>query len=107
MIRRWLGPGLPFVVSAILSLSTVGSHIYWQDSGFYLSAVQEMGVLYPHGVVLYQVLCKAWTLLLFFVDFALAVHLFSSFCAALAAGTIALAAREWLARTPERHAPVP
>jgi tetratricopeptide (TPR) repeat protein len=98
-VRRGLAPGLPFVVSAMLSLSTVGSHVYWQDSGFYLSAVHEMGVLYPHGFVLYQVLCKAWTSLLFFVDFALAVHLFSSFCTALAAGTIALAAREWLARS--------
>jgi len=100
--RRLLVPGIPFVVSCLLSASTVGDRIYWQDSGFYLTAVHEMSVLYPHGFVVYQLLCRAWTTLLFFVDFVLAVHLFSSLCAALAAGTIALAARDWLAaRRPE------
>lgn len=97
-MKRWMVPGLPFAVSLILSLSTVGTHIHWQDSGFYLSAVHEMGVLYPHGFVVYQLLCKAWTLLFFFVDFTLAVHLFSSLCAALAAGTLALAARDFLTK---------
>jgi len=102
-MKRWMVPALPFAVSMTLSLSTVGSHIYWQDSGFYLNGVREMGVLYPHGFVVYQVLCKAWTLLFFFVDFTLAVHLFSSMCAALAAGTLALAAREFL--TEDRDIP--
>src|SRR5436190_2046899 len=48
-LRRWSVPGLPFAVSLILSLWTVGSHVYWQDSGFYLNAVHDLGVLYPHG----------------------------------------------------------
>src|SRR3982751_3350631 len=94
MSRRWLVPGLPFALSLALSAATVGSHIYWQDSGFYLTAVHDMGVLYPHGFVVSQLLCKAWTSLLFFVDFVLAVHLFSALCAALAAGALSLAVRE-------------
>ncbi|MBI3856540.1 MAG: DUF2723 domain-containing protein, partial [Planctomycetes bacterium] len=68
----------------------------WQDSGYFLAGVKELGVLYPPGFVLYLILCKAWTILLGFVDFTLAVHLFSSFCAALAAGTIAVACRDLL-----------
>jgi len=43
-MKRWMVPGLPFALSLLLSLSTVGNHIHWQDSGFYLSAVREMGV---------------------------------------------------------------
>ncbi len=94
--RGWLIAGLPFVLSLGLSLSTVGTHPYWQDSGLYLTAVHEFGVLYPPGFVLYLLLCKLWTLAFFFVDFTLAVHLFSSFCAALAAGTMAVAVRDLL-----------
>ncbi len=89
-------PGIPFLFSVVLSLSTVGRNVHWQDSGFFLSNVKEMGVLYPHGFVLYQLLCKIWTLALNRVDFTLAVHLFSSFCAALAAGALAAAAKELL-----------
>lgn len=95
-MKRWIVPGVPFLVSLSLSLATVGSHPYWQDSALYLMAVKELGVLYPPGFGLYLVLCKAWTLILFFVDFTLAVHLFSSLCAALAAGTIAVAVRDLL-----------
>jgi hypothetical protein len=84
--------GLPVLVSLALSAATVGRYPYWQDSGIYLAAVKEFSVLYPHGFMLYLTLCKAWTLLLGFVDFTLAVHLFSSVCAALAAGFLALAA---------------
>lgn len=87
-------PGIPFLLSLTLSLCTAGTTVTWQDSGLYLTAVHEMSVLYPPGFVLYQVLCKAWTKVLFFVDFTLAVHLFSSLCAALAAATMALAARD-------------
>jgi tetratricopeptide (TPR) repeat protein len=94
--RRALVGGIPFLVSAGLSAATVGAHATWQDSGFYLVAVKEMSVLYPPGFVLYQLLCRAWTGLLFFVDFTLAVHLFSSLSAALASGTVAYAARSLL-----------
>jgi hypothetical protein len=87
---------IPLVLSLVLSLSTVGIHPFWQDSGLYLTAVKETGVLYPPGFVLYEILCRAWTLLLFFVDFTLAVHLFSALCAALAAGIMALATRDML-----------
>ena len=95
-MKRWLVPGVPFAVSLSLSLATVGTHPYWQDSALYLLGVKELGVLYPPGFGLYLVTCKAWTLLLFFLDFTLAVHLFSSVCAALAAGTMAVAVRDLL-----------
>jgi tetratricopeptide (TPR) repeat protein len=95
-MRRWIVPGLPFALSLSLSLATVGSHAYWQDSGVYLTAVKELGVLYPPGFGLYLLLCRLWTLILFAVDFTLAVHLFSSLCAALAAGTMAVAVRDLL-----------
>lgn len=95
-LAPWLVPGIPFLLSLGLSLSTVGSHVFWQDSGFYLVAVKEMGVLYPPGFMLYLILCKAWTILFSFLDFTLAVHLFSSFCAALAGGALAVAGRDLL-----------
>src|SRR6185503_15152419 len=95
-MRRWIVPAIPFAFSLSLSLSTVGPHPYWQDSGVYLTAVKELGVLYPPGFGLYLVLCKFWTLALFFVDFTLAVHLFSSLCTALAAATVSVAVRDLL-----------
>jgi hypothetical protein len=95
-MRRALVPGIPAVLSLALSAFTIGTHVGWQDSGFYLAAVKDLGVLYPPGFPLYLVLCKAWTLLLGFLDFTLAVHLFSAACVALAAGTLALAARDLL-----------
>src|SRR5215831_4246826 len=95
-MKRFLVPGVPLALSLILSGSTVGDSVGWQDSGFFLAGVKELGVLYPHGFVLYLVLCKLWTLALGFVDFTLAAHLFSSFCAAGAAAAISLAARDFL-----------
>ncbi|HZE96329.1 MAG TPA: DUF2723 domain-containing protein, partial [Planctomycetota bacterium] len=85
-----------FLVSFALSLSTVGSNVYWQDSGLFLSAVKDLGVLYPPGFVLYLVFCKTWTLLLPFLDFTLAVHLFSSACVASTCAVLALAVRAFL-----------
>jgi hypothetical protein len=96
VIKRWSVPGVPFAVSLCLSLATVGTHPFWQDSGLYLVAIKELGILYPPGFILYEVLCFLWTKLFFFVDFTLAVHLFSSFCAALAAGAAAVATRDLL-----------
>ncbi|HLY73771.1 MAG TPA: DUF2723 domain-containing protein, partial [Planctomycetota bacterium] len=90
-------PGIPFALSLALSISTAGRHLYWQDSGFFLVAVKELGVLYPPGFVLYVLLCKAWTLAMGAVDFTYAVHLFSATCAAFAAGTMAVAVRDLLA----------
>jgi hypothetical protein len=87
-------PLLPFFVSLACSAATIGSTVGWQDSGYFLCAVHETAVLYPTGYVTYLLLCKAWTLLLFFVDFTLAVHLFSAVCVALSSGAIALAARD-------------
>src|SRR5258708_5497848 len=95
-MRRFLVPGIPFLISLALSSCTVGAHVGWQDAGFYLAAVKELGVLYPPGFALYLVLCKGWTLLLGFLNFTLAVHLFSSVCAAAAAGILAVAARDLL-----------
>lgn len=96
MQKRWLVPVVPAAFSLLLSFLTVGSYPFWQDSGVYLTAVRELGVLYAPGFALYLVLCRLWTLLLFFVDFTLAVHLFSSLCAALTSGVVALAVRDLL-----------
>jgi hypothetical protein len=85
--------------SLALSLPATWTTVFWQDSGFYLTAVREFSGLYPHGVVLYLARCKPWTALaapLF--GFTLAVHLFSALCAAGAASFIARAARAFLKR---------
>lgn len=95
-VKRHAVPAVPVLLSLVLSAATTGPHLYWQDSGFFLVAIKQLGILYPTGFALYQLLCKGWTLLLFFVDFTLAVHLFSCLCAALAAGALAQAARELL-----------
>jgi hypothetical protein len=80
----------------ILSACSVGNRVWWQDDGFYICAVKELGILYPHGFVLFLLLCKAWTLLLFFIPLTLAVHLFTAACAAGAAGALGAAARDLL-----------
>jgi tetratricopeptide (TPR) repeat protein len=98
-MRRFIVPGLPFVLSLTLSAFTIGAHVGWQDSGFYLAGVKELGILYPPGFPLYLLLCKVWTLLLGFVDFTLAVHLFSAFCVAVTCGILAVAARDLLRST--------
>jgi len=95
-MKRWAVPVVPFLLSLGLSAATVGTHAYWQDSGLYLTAVKELGVLYPPGFVMYETLCRIWTTLFGFLDFVLAVHLFSSVCAALAAATMAIAVRDLL-----------
>jgi tetratricopeptide (TPR) repeat protein len=98
-MKRGAVPGIPFLFSLLLSACTVGTHAYWQDSGYYLCAVRDLSVLYPHGFVLYLVLCKAWTFLAAPVfGFVLAVHLFSSLMAAAGASFAALAARDFLRR---------
>ncbi|MBV8879897.1 MAG: DUF2723 domain-containing protein [Planctomycetaceae bacterium] len=108
-MKRVVVPGIPFCFSLLLSLCTVGSHAYWQDSGHFLTAVREMSVLYPHGFVLYLVLCKGWTLLAApLLGFALAVHLFSSLAAAAGAAFTALAARDFLRKLePSKPADLP
>jgi hypothetical protein len=96
-LRRWAVPLVPFVFSLLLSLPTAGSTVFWQDSGFALTAIHENSVLYPHGFVLYYLLCKAWTIVAAPVfGFTLAVHFFSALCAAGAAALLALAARDFL-----------
>src|SRR5437870_13629941 len=98
-LRRWAVPGIPFAFSLALSLPTISSTVFWQDSGFYLTAVHEFSVLYPHGFVLYLALCKAWTLIAAPIfGFTGAVHSFSALCAAAAAACLALAARAALRR---------
>ncbi|HLY10413.1 MAG TPA: DUF2723 domain-containing protein [Planctomycetota bacterium] len=98
-LRSWAVPLVPFLWSLGLSVATVGSTVFWQDSGFYLTAVHEFSVLYPHGFVLYLALCKAWTVVAAPVlGFTLAVHAFSILCAAAASSCIALAARALLRR---------
>ena len=95
-MRRWIVPGIPFAVSLSLALATVGNHPFWQDSGVYLTAVKDLGVLYAPGFVVYEVLCWLWTHLVFFLDFTLAVHLFSSLCSAAASAVMAVATRDLL-----------
>lgn len=97
MRRSWVVPLVPFLVSLALSAFTVGTTVFWQDSGFYLTAVHEFSVLYPHGFVLYLSLCKAWTFLAgWALGFTLAVHVFSMLCAAGASAFLAMAARSLL-----------
>jgi len=99
MRRPWIVPLAPFVFSLALSAATVGTTVFWQDSGFYLTAVHEGSVLYPHGFVLYLALCKAWTILTgWLLGFTLAVHVFSMLCAAGASSFLAMAARSLLAK---------
>src|SRR5579863_2160554 len=77
----WAVPVVPFAFSLALSLLTVSTTVFWQDSGFYLTAVHEFSILYPHGFVLYLVLGKAWTFLMApLFGFTLSVHLFSALC---------------------------
>ena len=105
-MKRWAFPLIPSLFSLVLSVSTAGSTVFWQDSGFYLTAVHEFSVLYPHGFVLYLLLCKAWTFVAApMFGFALSVHLFSALCAAGAAALIALAARDFLRRRDPESAP--
>src|SRR5882672_3499073 len=87
---------IPAAVSMALSVSTIGTHLFWQDSGVLLSAIREMVLVYAPGFIAYEVLCRLWSGLLFFIDFTLAVHLFSALCAALASGVLALAVRDQL-----------
>lgn len=89
----WIA-ALPFFVSLACSAATLGGHVGWQDSGYFLCAIHETAVLYPTGFVLYLLACKGWTLLLFFLDFTVAVHLFSALCAAAGSAVLAVAARE-------------
>lgn len=96
-MRPFLVPAVPAAFSLLLSSLTVGTTVFWQDSGYYLTAVHEMSVLYPHGFILYQALCKGWTVVAAPIfGFALSVHLFSSICAAAGASFGALAARDFL-----------
>jgi tetratricopeptide (TPR) repeat protein len=97
--RRWGVPLVPFVFSLALSLQTAGPDAFWQDSGFYLTAVHELVLPASHGFVLYVFLAKAWTLAVApLVGFTLAVHFFSAFSAAGAAAFLALGARDFLRR---------
>jgi tetratricopeptide (TPR) repeat protein len=107
--RQALVPAIPAVFSLLLSALTVGTTVFWQDSGLYLVAVHEMSTLYPHGFALYQALCKAWTLAAAPIfGFALSVHLFSAVCAAAGAAFTALAARDFLKRVePSKPAEIP
>jgi hypothetical protein len=95
-LKRGLVPAVPALVSFSLSLSTIGRQVFWQDSGLFLSAVKDLGILYPPGFILYVVLCKLWTTAFFFLDFTYAAHLFSAACTAAAAGALALAVRDLL-----------
>src|SRR5581483_4426357 len=96
-LRSWAVPAAPFLFSLALSLSTMGSTVFWQDSGLYLTAIHEMAVPMSHGFVLYLLLSRLWTLAVApLAGFAPAVHLFSAVCAAGAAAVLALAARGFL-----------
>jgi len=96
-LRRWGVPLAPFLFSLALSLQTAGGTVFWQDSGYYLTAIHELSVPASHGFVFYLLLAKAWTLVVApVVGFTIAVHFFSAFCSALAAMVIALAARDAL-----------
>jgi hypothetical protein len=85
--------------SLALSIQTAGSTVFWQDSGYYITAIRELSVPASHGFVLYLLLAKAWTLVVApLAGLTLSVHLFSAFCAAGAVSILALAARDALRR---------
>ncbi len=88
--------GLPFACSLLLSFATHGTTVFWQDSGIFLSGIKELSVLYPHGFVLYQLTAWLWTKLLGWLDFTLAVHLYSAVCTAGACAALGLASRDLL-----------
>jgi hypothetical protein len=95
-MKAWGPPVAAAAFSLALSLSTVGGNVHWQDSGFNLTVIHDFAVHQPPGFVVFEVLCKTWTILLGFVDFTLAVHLFSTVCAAGAAAAVTLAVRDFL-----------
>src|SRR5579871_4889412 len=96
-LRSSAVPLIPFLFSLTLSVSTAGSMVFWQDSGFYLTGIHEMSVPASHGFVVYLLAAKLWTLAVApIAGFTRAVHLFSAFCAAGAASFVALAARDFL-----------
>ncbi|HZE95734.1 MAG TPA: tetratricopeptide repeat protein [Planctomycetota bacterium] len=98
-LRAWAVPLVPFAFSLALSIPTLGSTVFWQDSGLYLTSVHELSVPPPHGFVLYLLVAKLWTLALApLAGFTLAAHLFSAVCAAGAAAFLALACRAFLRR---------
>lgn len=98
-LKRWAVPAAPFAFSLLLSSLTMGGHAFWQDSGYYLTAVHELCLPASHGFVLYVALAKAWTLIAAPVfGFTVAVHLFSALCAASAAAFLACAAKRFLER---------
>ena len=43
MKRRWVA-AVPVFLSLALSGATVGRHLYWQDSGFFLAAIKDLGI---------------------------------------------------------------
>jgi hypothetical protein len=108
-LRSWAVPAAPFLFSLALSLPTMGSTVFWQDSGFYLTGIHDLSVPASHGFVAYLLLAKLWTLAVApLAGFTRAVHLFSAFCAAGAAAFLALAARDFLKRlAPDRPAEGP
>jgi tetratricopeptide (TPR) repeat protein len=98
-LRRWAVPAVPFAFSLALSIPTAGTTCFWQDSGYYLTAIHELCVPASHGFILYLLLAKTWTAIVApLAGFTLAVHLFSAFCAAGAAAFLASAARGFLRR---------
>ncbi|HEV3029623.1 MAG TPA: DUF2723 domain-containing protein, partial [Planctomycetota bacterium] len=98
-LRSSVVPLIPLLFSLILSISTAGSTVFWQDSGFYLTGIHEMSVEPSHGFVVYLLAAKVWTLAVSpLAGFTLSVHLFSAFCAAGAAAFLALAASGYLKR---------
>src|SRR5579864_1669618 len=105
-LRSSAVPLIPFLFSLTLSMSTAGSGVFWQDSGFYLTGIHEMSVPASHGFVLYLLLAKAWALILApLAGFTFSVHLFSSVCAAGAAAFLSMAARRFLLRIHPDRAP--
>jgi hypothetical protein len=87
---------LVFFPVLIIYLFTAPQTVYWQDSGIYLAGIKTLGVMYPPGYPLYEILGFAWTKILSTIfgnllPFAYYLHTLSAVFGTAASATIALA----------------
>jgi transmembrane protein TMEM260 (protein O-mannosyltransferase) len=71
-------------------VATLAPGLTLWDAGEFIAAVHTFGIPHQPGTPLYVTLARAWSLLLPFVDTALATNLFSAACTAAAGGALAV-----------------
>jgi transmembrane protein TMEM260 (protein O-mannosyltransferase) len=82
--RERLEGGIAFGVPFLAYAFTTAPGLTGEDSGAFLTAAYEFGILHPPGYPLWCLLARAFATLLPFGDFAWRVNLFSGFSSALA-----------------------